>query len=139
VLEALKKIELNIALNSYERVMTFIESQLLETSVDNSDRIKILTASEEIIINIINYADSNHEGNLEIIFNQQHDSTSITFIDDGKLFNPLEKPDADITLSLEEREIGGLGILMVKNLMDEVKYEYINNKNCLTIIKRISK
>ena len=51
------------------------------------------------------------------------------------MFNPLEKDDPDITASSDEREIGGLGIYMVKKIMDEVTYEYINNQNVLTLVK----
>ena len=62
---------------------------------------------------------------------------SITFIDSGVPFNPLEKPDPDVTLSVEERGIGGLGIFMVKKSMDDVQYSYDNGFNILTIYKRI--
>ena len=62
-------------------------------------------------------------------------SVSITFTDNGIPYNPLTKSDPDTTLSAEEREIGGLGIFIVKKMMDEVFYEYHDNKNCLTIRK----
>ena len=62
---------------------------------------------------------------------------TIQFLDNGKPFNPLEKEDADITLSAEERDIGGLGILMVKKSMDAVDYEYVDGKNILTIKKNL--
>ena len=62
---------------------------------------------------------------------------TIQFLDNGKPFNPLSKEDADTTLSAEEREIGGLGILMVKKSMDEVEYVYEDGKNILTIKKSI--
>ena len=61
----------------------------------------------------------------------------VQFIDNGKPFDPLAKEDADITLSAEEREIGGLGILMVKKSMDVVEYSYEAGKNILTIKKNI--
>ena len=60
---------------------------------------------------------------------------TIQFVDWGKPFNPLEKQDADITLSAEERGIGGLGILMVKKSMDAVDYRYENGENILTLTK----
>ena len=62
---------------------------------------------------------------------------TIQFLDNGKPFNPLEKEDADITLSAEEWDIGGLGILMVKKSMDAVDYEYVDGKNILTIRKNL--
>lgn len=62
---------------------------------------------------------------------------SITFSDSGKPYNPLEKPDPDVTLSAEERSIGGLGIFMVKKSMDDMRYEYKDGQNILTITKRL--
>ena len=59
------------------------------------------------------------------------------FIDSGSPCNPLEKSDPDITLSAEEREIGGLGIHMIKNTIDDVTYEYVNGQNRLTIVKNL--
>ena len=60
----------------------------------------------------------------------------IRFIDGGKPYDPLKREDPDITLSAEERKIGGLGIYMVKQSMDEIYYEYRDGKNILTIIKK---
>ena len=60
---------------------------------------------------------------------------TVQFVDSGVPFDPLKKTDADITLSAEERQIGGLGILMVKRSMDEVRYAYEDGKNILTLVK----
>ena len=62
---------------------------------------------------------------------------AITLTDRGTPYDPLKKPDPDITLSAKEREIGGLGIYMVKKSMDEMRYEYRDGQNVLTIVKRI--
>ena len=62
----------------------------------------------------------------------------MTFEDEGVYYNPLEKEDPDVSLSVEEREIGGLGIFMVKKSMDKMEYEYTDGKNVLTITKKIS-
>ena len=69
----------------------------------------------------------------------QEEDRSVTFrlSDEGIPFDPLKKPDPDITLSLEERQIGGLGIFIVKKTMDSVSYAYENGKNILTMIKKI--
>lgn len=131
------KIELQATLSNYECFMQFIESHLTNTQIVDSDKMKVLTACEEIIINIVNYAYPNSRGNLEIIFENKPHDIIITFIDNGRKFNPLAKTDVDITLSVEDREIGGLGIFMVKKLMDGINYEYKGNKNRLTVIKRL--
>lgn len=65
-------------------------------------------------------------------------SVEIIFIDNGKQYNPLAKPDPDITLAAKERKKGGLGIFMVKNSMDDVRYEYRYGKNILTIKKNLN-
>ena len=65
-------------------------------------------------------------------------SDEITFIDNGKQYDPLAKPDPDITLSAKQRKKGGLGIFMVKNSMDDVRYEYRDGKNILTIKKNLN-
>ena len=64
-------------------------------------------------------------------------TVEVTFIDNGKPYDPLAKDDPDTTLSLEDREIGGMGILIVKKSMDAVNYEYKDGKNILTIKKNI--
>ena len=63
---------------------------------------------------------------------------TLTFIDRGIPFDPLEKPDPDVLLSAEEREIGGLGIFMTKKVMDELRYEFNDGQNILTMKKRLS-
>jgi serine/threonine-protein kinase RsbW len=133
----MKQLELKADLNNFEALMEFINSQLVNSGIDDYDKNKIMTACDEIIINIIKYAYPNHDGKLEIIFDINSQRIVIVFIDSGKKFNPLEKPDTDISLSLEERKTGGLGILMVKSLMDNVNYEYKDDKNRLTIVKYI--
>jgi serine/threonine-protein kinase RsbW len=117
--------------------MNFIESCLTDDGIDKNHKTAILTACEEVIVNIINYAYPQEAGNLEVDYNSEPGQIILTFIDGGQAFNPLKGPEVDITLPIEEREIGGLGILMVKNLMDDVRYEYKEKKNYLTIAKNI--
>ena len=66
-------------------------------------------------------------------------AVSITFIDSGHPYNPLEKPDPDVTLPAEKRQIGGLGILLVRELMDSINYERMDGKNVLSLVKNIEK
>ena len=98
---------------------------------------QIDVAIDEIFSNICFYAYAPKEGEATIILEGLNDpkGISITFIDNGKPYNPLEKEDPDVTLSLEKREIGGLGIYMVKKTMDEVCYEYKNSQNVFKIKK----
>ena len=94
-------------------------------------------AVEEIVVNIAHYAYDGAEG--DAVINSSYDDGvfKISFSDSGKKFNPLERDDPDITLSAEERSIGGLGIFLTKKFMDTVEYEYQDGKNILKISKKI--
>ena len=119
-------------------VLAFIESQLDEMECPMKAQMQISVASEEVFVNIANYAYKPGSGTaaVHVMHTTDPAMASITFIDSGTPFNPLEKDDPDISLSAEEREIGGLGIYMTKKTMDDVSYEYKDGQNRLTIIKR---
>ena len=97
-------------------------------------------AVEEIFVNICHYAYKERPektGNVEISISYDNSVLEISFSDNGKAFNPLQKKDPDLTLSAEERDIGGLGIFLTKKYMDNVEYEYQNGRNVLRIKKTI--
>ena len=93
---------------------------------------------EEAVVNVINYAYPKEEHQSIYLSAALHDD-SIVFVltDTGKEFDPTMAPEADITLSADEREIGGLGIFLIRQIMNEVKYERIEGKNVLTLEKRL--
>ena len=99
----------------------------------------VCVALEEVFVNVAHYAYPDSEGDVECSIGYDEDSRSITFrmADKGVPFDPLKKPDPDITLSAEDREIGGLGIFIAKKTMDTVSYAYENGENILTMIKKI--
>lgn len=99
---------------------------------------KIRLAIEEVVENIVQYAYENGSGYLEASTTIEGDSLLISFTDAGRPFDPLAKPDPDITLSAEDRPIGGLGIFICKQMMDDIYYQYKNNCNILTIKKILS-
>lgn len=110
-------------------------SKLLEIlGFTTRDIMLINTALEEVFVNVAKYA-YDDGGEVEVILS--NDKTKVTFVfrDSGKPFNPLERQDPDINASSDEREIGGLGIFMVKKIMDTVDYAYIDGKNVLTLTK----
>ena len=94
---------------------------------------------EEIYVNIAHYAYAPETGDAKVRVEASGDppETTITFIDKGKPFDPLAKEDPDVTLSAEERDIGGLGIYMTKKMMDDVSYEYKDGCNILMIRKAL--
>ena len=97
---------------------------------------QILLAVEEIFVNVASYAYDGVDGEVEIRLSAENGKVTLVFIDGGREYNPLEKPDPDITLSADKRQIGGLGIYMVKKLVDNVSYSYADGKNILTLEKK---
>lgn len=120
-------------------VQDFIGEQLERSGCPGKVKFQLDVAVEEIFVNIAHYAYPDREGEATIRCCVGGDPLQVTiqFLDNGQPFNPLKKPDADITLSAEDRQIGGLGILMVKKSMDVVDYTYEDGKNILTIKKNI--
>lgn len=108
---------------------------------DEDLRFKIRLSIEETVENVVQYAYKDSIGWMEVETNLDDKALmlTVTLKDAGKPFNPLEMPDPDITLSVEEREIGGLGIYLCKQLMDEVTYRYEDGCNILTMKKNIAK
>jgi serine/threonine-protein kinase RsbW len=93
---------------------------------------------EEAVVNVINYAYPKEEHEKIYVSARLHEGSIIMVIaDNGKEFDPTLAPEADITLSAEERPIGGLGIFLIRNIMNEVKYERIEGRNILTLEKKL--
>ena len=120
-------------------VMAFLEEHLEEAECSMKAQMQIAVAAEEIYVNIAHYAYAPGTGEATVRMEITDDprTASITFIDRGVPFDPLAKPDPDVTLSAEERGIGGLGIYMTKKTMDDVRYERVDGQNILTLVKRI--
>lgn len=126
-------------LENLDEVMAFVEEQMEVYHCSMKMQMQIAVAVEEIYVNIASYAYREQKGNARIRVQSGEEPLQIiiTFEDDGIPYNPLLKEDPDITLSAEERKIGGLGIYIVKKSMDQVEYHYQNGKNILTIRKDI--
>ena len=125
-----------------EAVNDFIHEQIKPFSCQSQTLFQIDLAVEEIFVNISHYAYSPDKGTVQIDCSVEKTADApakltVSFTDRGKAFNPLAKPDPDITLSVEEREIGGLGIFLTKKYMDSVLYEHKDNQNILTFTKII--
>lgn len=133
----MKEITLAATVANIATVTDFIVEQLELVSCPPKAQVQIDVAIDEIFGNIANYAygeSGKGEATVCVDF-PSASSVDITFIDSGVPYNPLEKTDPDITLSAEERQIGGLGIFIVKKTMDDMIYEYRDGKNILTIKK----
>lgn len=120
--------------SSIPRVTEFVEKWMGRSRVDQKTINKVNVVIDEIYSNIAYYSNA---GWASVKYNRDDDNIYLTFTDDGSPYNPLEKEDPDITLSAEEREIGGLGVFMVKKIMDNIDYKYEDGKNILKLTKKI--
>jgi sigma-B regulation protein RsbU (phosphoserine phosphatase) len=134
--DAVKKLEINASLENLNKALNFINTELEQHGCPEDIRGKIEIAVEEIFVNITNYAYSPDSGNA-VIFLSVTDNIIIRFEDTGRPYNPLEKGEPDLSKPLMERDIGGLGVFLVKKLMDNVEYSRVGNKNVLVMTKGI--
>ena len=120
------------------QLMAFLEQQLEAAGATPKGKMQISVAAEEIFVNIAHYAYAPDTGETTVRLELSDEpAATITFIDRGIPFDPLKKADPDVTLAAEDREIGGLGIYMTKKTMDDVRYEYKNGQNRLTLVKKL--
>ncbi len=124
--------------SEWDNVSASIEEQLDAANSNIKTKSQILIAAEEIFVNIASYAYIDKEGFIDIKTKMSDEGLFyIRFEDTGIPYNPLQRQDPDITLSAEERGVGGLGIYIVKKTMDKANYEYKEGKNCFTIAKSL--
>lgn len=118
------------------RTEEIIETVMQTTELQNQPALDytLRLVTEELVANVVNYSTSE---DLTIDIEREGNTLRLRFSDHGVPFNPLEYKLPDTTLCAEEREIGGLGILLVKELMDKVSYQYDNEQNILTIEKTL--
>ena len=120
-------------------ILGFVEETLESYECPMKTQMAVCVAIEEVFVNVAHYAYGGGEGNVTLGIGFDDASRTVTFrmADKGVPFDPLQKPDPDITLSAEERDIGGLGIFITKKTMDQVTYAYENGENILTMIKKV--
>lgn len=136
----MKELDIVAKTENLDVVTDFVNEQLEAAGCPMKILMQIDLAVEEIFVNIANYAYSPQEGpaTVRVQTDSEKSTVDITFIDHGVPYDPLAKQDPDVTLSAEQRAIGGLGIFMVKKSMDDVTYEYRDGHNILTIKKGIA-
>ena len=120
------------------KLAEFIDKVCADVSVPESMTMNFHLAMEEAVVNVMNYAyPHGKKGNINIVAKLYDDILSFSIIDNGKRFDPTVRAEVDTTLSAEERSIGGLGIHLVRQLMDTINYEYVDDNNILTLSKKI--
>ena len=135
----MQELTISATIENIEAVTAFVDKQLEEAGCSKKAEVQINVAIDELFSNIAHYAYHPETGDATVRVEVCEDPLSviITFIDNGMPYDPLQNEDPDISLSADERQVGGLGIFMVKKTMDEVSYEYKGGKNILTIKKNI--
>ena len=118
-------------------VMAFVDAELEKLDCPMRAQMQIDVAVEELFVNIAHYAYAPGEGDAQITVQAADGMVEIEFRDSGVPYDPLAKADPDVSLSAEERQIGGLGIFMVKKTMDDMVYHYMDGQNVLKIRKKL--
>ena len=131
----MKELTLEAKIENLEQVQLFVESVLEENGCPMKSLMQISIAVEEIFTNIALYAYGEDTGEARVCVRPLEAGAEITFLDRGMRYDPLQKEDPDVTLTAEERPVGGLGVFMVKKIMDEVRYEYRDGQNVLIMRK----
>ena len=133
-----REITVEAAAENIPAVTAFVDGKPETLDCPAKAKAQIDVAIDELFGNIARYAyDTSGPVTVRVETGREPKAVRATFIDRGKPYDPLAKPDPDVTLSAEERPIGGLGIFMVKKSMDDVRYEYRDGRNILTVEKRL--
>ena len=135
--EKCEELEIEAARENLSPVLEFLDGYLERHGCPVKTQAQLDIAVEEIFVNIASYAYGGKSGRATIRLRETHDpkGVSVTFIDQGVPFDPLGRPDPDVTLSADDRAVGGLGIYITKKSMDGIRYEYRDNSNILTLTK----
>jgi anti-sigma regulatory factor (Ser/Thr protein kinase) len=132
----LKKMKLQAKVENLSRIIDFVNRELERSRCAPDMQDVIDVAVEEIFVNIANYAYQPYTGDVTM-FISCGDKAEIRFEDNGKHYNPLEFADPNLETDIFSREVGGLGVYLVKKLVDSIEYSRIDDKNVLTITKNL--
>ena len=133
------ELEIEATTENLAEVQDFVRRQLEKIDCSPRAQMQFELAVEEIFVNIASYAYTPDKGSatVRVELSEEPTTVTITFIDHGVPYDPLAREDPDLSLAAEDREIGGLGIFLTKNSMDDVSYEYKNGQNILTLKKKL--
>ncbi len=134
----MKELTVAAEIDNLNEVISFVEEALEELNCSMKIIVQMDVAVEEIYVNIAHYAYPDKKGEARIEVGTRDGLFYVSFSDAGVPYDPLKKPDPDVTLDVEDRPIGGLGIYMVKKSMDRVEYRYEDGHNIFTMYKDIS-
>lgn len=136
----MKELTVNASLKNLPVIIGFINETLSSLNCSKADSIQLSIVIDEIFGNIVFHSQLQESETVTVMLDVEEDPLCIviSFIDNGKPFDPLKTQDPDVSLPAKKRKIGGLGLFIIKNTMDSVTYERRDNKNVLTIRKLLS-
>ena len=114
--------------------VAFLDDFLDRTGCDPKSRLSLQTVLEEVFVNIATYSGASE---VELTVRREGENVVLCFADNGAAFNPLAQAEPNVHLPVEQRSIGGLGILMIRRMTDRQMYSYDNGRNVLTLFKRV--
>ena len=135
-----KGIRIKNQISELEKIAQFIEEICEELGLDMEMQMNLNLVIEEMVTNVIFYAyPKDVEAEIELLVKSDNDDKQLTFVlsDHGKPFDPTTRETTDLSVNPAERDLGGMGIFIVKNIMDEVTYQRLEDKNLLTMTKNI--
>lgn len=135
----MKNLTIEALTDNLQAVLDFVDTELEGADCPMKTQMQIDVAVEELFVNVAHYAytPATGQARIDIEITEDPKKVMITITDSGIPFNPTAKPDPDVTLSAQERQIGGLGIYMVKKSMDSMDYRYEDGKNIVSITKTL--
>lgn len=133
----MKELTVEAIVEQIETVTEFVNAELEKLDCPMKARIQLDIAIDEIVSNIAYYAYGEKTGTVTVRIEAlpEENGVQLMFLDSGFPYDPLTRQDPDISAEIEERKEGGLGIFLVRKTMDDMKYEYKDGQNCLTIRK----
>lgn len=132
----MQKLVLPAKLENLNAMLEFIIEEARNKRFDDKKIYQVRLVAEEVLVNIISYAYPGKNGDIEItLMPEESKGLKVEVRDSGIPFDPLSRPDPDINAPIEERDIGGLGVYLMRKLMDEVNYKREGDRNILTFIK----
>jgi serine/threonine-protein kinase RsbW len=129
---------LKAEINEIPRVSAALENVMQVHSFSKEEILDTQLAVEEVVTNVIMHGYEGHSGEIHITCHATRGSIEIQIEDSAPLFNPLSVPDPDVTADIQDRRLGGLGIFLIRRVMDDVMYRNDQEKNILVLIKRKS-
>ena len=134
-----RELTLPATVDNMDAVTDFVNEYLDEIGCPAKVQMKMAIVVDEIFSNIAHYAYGAAEGDatVSVDYEEETGSVILSFADSGKQYDPLANEDPDVTLSADDRQIGGMGIFMVKKMMDGITYDYVEGQNVLTMWKKI--